>query len=580
MSSELSNLRNQAKLLQKEKESCQTRIAALEVDITNLMKQKQFSPVEISDYFSNQQQIADLQERLKRAEVESMELRSMLASQSTSLLSSINIDNSACQSIIESNNKFTMDITQKMTEKQKLLSDTLLENASLKKSISITEAENAKLTSEVHALKWQIENSSQSIDHISPKLSSDSPKSFKKSEISEHTEIIENMNKTKDEEILKKDSIIKEIQSKLYEKDKQLDLANQTIAKLQTTIVNQREIVLSPQCPPNFNSFNISDYSLEIEQHKEELARARQEIKRLTRKNEESDEKIALYEKKLKEMQQENMIRIQSLSQESEIAHPIYRTDHAKSTSFSNIEITTNDERLKSEIRNIKALCASLRDQNESLKEENTHLRVKANDYKEAFEKEHEKNMRPNALRDEVFRLRDELKTIKVDSKSPYNFLRNHHHDQRNVCKTTEFNRICDSCMKRSSNQHIKKLLLRYVSDLSLKFDFFQTKMQTELDKLEIKFERFETYWNQVLILSKPSNKRYNPTTNRFSQEEFINALKKEYNTIKALCLDYADTQNIPREKIPPPSKLIGDKSVLRHFIFNSNTVSRKHKHH
>lgn len=571
MSSELSNLRNQAKLLQKEKESCQSRIAALEFDITNLMKQRQFSPVEISDYFTNQQQIADLQDRVKRAEAESMELRSMLASQSSSLLSTMNVDNSACQSIIESNNKYTMEITQKMAEKQKLLSETLLENASLKKSISLSEAENAKLTSELHALKWQIENSTSQTEVNSSKNS----KSPQKSEVREFTEITEGISKNEEAEILKKDAIIQELQTKLVEKDKQLDVANQAITKLQTTIVTPKENIFSPNSLKSFNSFNISEYSQEIEQHREELKRAKIEIKRLTKKNEESDAKISYYEKRLKEVQQENLIRMQSMSQMSDEVPPIYHNDRAKSISFTNADFANADERLKNEIRNVKAICASLRDQNESLKEENTHLRVKANDYKEAFEKEHAKNMRPSALRDEVFRLRDEIKNIKIDSKTKFKLTPN---------RQNPHNQIYCSSMKKNYEIQIKQALIRYASDLSLKFDFFQTKMQTALDKLEIKFERFETYWNQILLFHKRSFHQYSlGNQNRITQEEFINALKREIKTIKALSYDYAQSQNIPKERIPPPFKLIGDKNALKHFILNESSdheKSHSHKHH
>ena len=39
-------------------------------------------------------------------------------------------------------------------------------------------------------------------------------------------------------------------------------------------------------------------------------------------------------------------------------------------------------------------------------------MRIKANDYKEAYEKEHEKNQRPNALREEVIKLRAEKEKL------------------------------------------------------------------------------------------------------------------------------------------------------------------------
>lgn len=521
MEPEFAKLKNKTKILQKEKDQCQSRIASLETDIRNLMKKKNFTDDEIVDYFSNQKQIKSLQEKLYRAESESMELRKSLAQQSSTYMSSINGDISACQSFIESNNKFTMDITKKVSEKQKLLSDALYENASLKKAISITEAENAKLTAELQEVKWKLSNS----------IPADS-----------------NENSTSSKFKSQDDMTIEALENKLVEKEQQLQEATNTISKLKSSISNDLSV-------------RQKEFSREIEEHKEELKKARQEIKRLTTKNKESDSKIASYEQKLQETQQELIAKMQTLSQ-------IQNDENQDLFSFSNSESKDGNDRLLSELRNMKALCVSLRDQNKSLKEENLHLKMKTNELKLAYEKEREKNIKPAALRDEVIRLRAELNAVKPNSK-----YHKHHIPSNNFSHSISHS--IDSSYDYNSQigsvpltPLMRKMIQRYQYDLTLKFNFFQTKIQTELDKLEIVFERFETAWNHLNLISQTPN-ALAPLPKKNTPEEFVEFLRREVRNIKGMSLAYAESHKIPTERIPKPCELISNPKILKKFVVN-----------
>ncbi|OHT06493.1 hypothetical protein TRFO_25443 [Tritrichomonas foetus] len=571
---ELANLRNQTKRLQHEKELAQSRIASLESDIANLMKKKRFSSDEISDYFSNQRHITELQEKLQRAEAESMELRSTLASQSNMLLSTIGTENPSYQSIIEANNKYAIEMTQKAAKKQKLLSDTMFENASLKKSISITEAENAKLTAELQDVKWKLENS------LSSSYSNKS----------------------------QSDKNVQELQKIIHAKDKQLKEAQTTITELQNSIRNtqnsQRSSILNISNLGHSNDF--TEFSREIEKHKEELRRAQMEIQRLTEKNKESDAKILAYEKTMKERELEHRKLLEESARHSLInqnnclpenlnrfSRSTISESTEKSFTYSNVDLNISEEQMRDDLRNTKAICVSLRDENKTLRLEIDHLRMMASEYKEAFEKEKEKNMRPNALRDEVFKLRDELKTLKNSKfSSPYKFFKNYNNSSINEInndinngnqfgRTPNRNRQFKS-FDGNSNKFIKNMILRYASDMQLKFDFFQTKIQTELDKLELKFERFETCWNQFDSRQKRHNKRYF-LLQKNTAEEFVKILKREARIIKDISIAYAEAHNIPKSQIPHPAEIMGDSTVLQNFVLNTPSPSshrkRSHQH-
>ena len=550
--SELARLQSKMRKLQHENEACKLRISSLESDLSNLMKKNQFSASDINDYFTNHRQIAELQEKLQRAEAESNELRSTLASQNSNLLSTLGSENPSFQSIIDANNRYTLEMTQKAAKRQKQLSDTMFENATLKKSISLAEAENAKLTAELQDVKWKLENSNTSSS---------------------------NSNKNESEKI------IQNLQRALAEKDRKLKEAKETIQELETSIkVSQKSSFLSIS---NLNRTNeISEFSREIEKHKEELLRAQQEIKRLTDLNKASDAKIAAYEKEMRSRQKDHRKLLnESMKLQASMMSQLDGSEN-NSFSYSSTEINTNESNLRNELRNAKAICASLRDENDSLKEELNHLRIKANDYKEAYEKEHEKNQRPNALREEVIKLRDELKTLKSNKKSKEYLRRspspkeNYSPKSRSPYKTQYDFPISPNRQSKNNIDYIfKKLILQYSTDLALKFEFFQTKIGTELDKLELKFERFETFWKHALATQKRKLQMNYPVIPN-TAEEFVNILRRESRIIKTISINYAKSHNIPKSHIPHPADLIGDSDALRSFVFNTKQLTPLYKKH
>ena len=137
--------------LQNANKDFKLRLANLENDISKLLKDRGLSPKQITEYFQKKEEINSLQEALSKSQEESQQLRSLVLNQSiqSDIISSEAHNRS---------NQMALDISQKYAEQQHIISSILLENAELKRTIALTEAENANLTVENCQLKARIEN--------------------------------------------------------------------------------------------------------------------------------------------------------------------------------------------------------------------------------------------------------------------------------------------------------------------------------------------------------------------------------------------------------------------------------------
>lgn len=432
-------------------------------------------------------------------------------------------DSSRYQSFIDLNS----DMSTKLSKMQKQLRTLQKENAELKKSISIVEAENAKLITENQELKWKVDS-----------LSSDS--SIKLQE---------------------KDSMI-------MERDSQLDIMKNELKKAKT----DAEQVSQMMKENSLYKQEVINFHQQLSKHKEELKRAKKEIKRLSEKNNQSDDQIAEMEQLLK-INKNNLLLHQ---QNQEMIENYQKKLHQKRGEVENNSmsllsgsyISSNDQnssnqieylncqkKLIRDLRELKAFCISLRDENKSLHHENQYLKEKL------------RNRSPKR------------------SSSPANVSNKQYQQHRSPSPKHIIypqNRFTNDDNSYSPNKHIqqnrrtppmsytndvvKAIVSRCMNTFLLKMELLNTKILTSIDHLSLVINHFQGTYKQNLAYQKSlSNLRTLNDIN--SSEQFLANLRREIRIIQSLSQCYAKSHNIPKSNIPKPDQLIGNHIALLNFL-------------
>lgn len=371
------------------------------------------------------------------------------------------------------NNQYLVDLSKKYAEMQTEISSTKLENAQLKRSISEKEAENAQLTIEIHMLKKQITDSTG------------------------------------------EESINRNANYTIQKLQRQIDQLNSELSKYRKSSSNQKQ--------------------KEIEQHEEELERAQKKIRILTKKNEKSDEKIASYVKELEKFKEENKALHEENKRNTTLLQSIENQSDDDDTQKRALMITQTN-RLKGEIKELKALCTSIQDQNTSMRQEISHLRSKSTELSKSLQKEKMKNASPSKTFRQISNMKYEINHLK------------------NMTALSQRDMI-----------FIEKHIKHHVMNMILKFDFFFSNINGQIDRLGFQCEKFRTGWNQMKLRQVRRNQFFDIQMNTRSQ--FIDRLKREKRLINEYSHDYAKAHSYPIKKVPHPGMLIGSPTILNDFL-------------
>lgn len=131
----MEDLRRESHRIKRENEACKARIAELEADLSQLLKERASSLTE-----SNVAWTGSPADGKSRGDFASPNARGSL-------------DDSESNRHSGANSRHAIDLSARAADQQRVLSSTQLENAKLKKSIAEREAANAELTIELHAAK-------------------------------------------------------------------------------------------------------------------------------------------------------------------------------------------------------------------------------------------------------------------------------------------------------------------------------------------------------------------------------------------------------------------------------------------
>jgi chromosome segregation ATPase len=134
----MEDLRRESDRIKRENEACKARIAELEADLSQLLKERRTSLTDSNVTWTG-----------SPADGKSRSIPSDLASPNAHG----SLDDSNCSRYSGINSRHAIDVSARAAEQQRVLSATQLENAKLKQSIAEREAANAELTIELHAVK-------------------------------------------------------------------------------------------------------------------------------------------------------------------------------------------------------------------------------------------------------------------------------------------------------------------------------------------------------------------------------------------------------------------------------------------
>ena len=517
-----------------------------------------------------QAEIDELQTRLLAAEAENMKLRSL----SGSYLLETN-------SFGELNSQHAIDVTRKAVEQQKTLSATQLENARLKKSIALTEAENAKLTIEIHTLRSKL----QDMDSVSESNTSLT-------------------------------GSVDDLTSKLMKKTAKLESANEMINTLKYELqraqleAEKAKLMIGEHKRIEDENRRIAD---KIEKHKEELRQARLEIKRLTEKNEKSDEAIAKFEKSLRERERENQKLVEECkSRENSCSQQEDELSDLKDERNSLIkraeiaekalkELELEKKKIEDETRAAVKMLEEYKSKESSfirqeeeisnLKEENIALKQRAemaeNENKriDGHNKEmtkilNEKENSRSEIEDEIRRIQEDNERLRQrlqkrpEGKAEVHFLRERcaeleaeNDEMRGQLEVLE-SKSSEGSSRLIEIEDMPKTTRQYLMMLErhmeLKLSMWGSKFNAQLNMMDIQVSRLKTAWREMCLLSKRKYPIRDPMPDTY---DFISHVERGVRLIDAASHTYAESHGYPARKVPPPDVLLSQPGALVKFV-------------
>ncbi|OHS99505.1 hypothetical protein TRFO_34046 [Tritrichomonas foetus] len=589
MNHEISDLQNEVRRLNQHNNSLQAKVTTLESDILSLMKTKSFTPKEIKKYFHHRKYIDVLEDKLQQSqhEINQMKLKASQNTQSSSSIlsnfSNLEMEESSAtvHSIIEVNN----DMSQKINDIKKQLNQSLFENAELKRNISTVEAENAKLSSENYQLNWKLESSKEN-------------------------------NKSSN------NSSVEELQQQLTVKKAQLDNANYKIQSMKEELKQAKKEASKIHSMMNENSLikqEMLNYSQKYAKHKEELRKAKLEIERLTLKNNESDEQIILMEKSLQRRQRENnhlVSKNRAMMEEferndfhnsqnsnqhsnnfshhysSNSSHDSHVSSHLSSPKLTrdisfgesfDTEIHKREKQLLKDFNDLKAFCTSLRDENASLKAENIHLKEQIKEMN-AFHQQNGQRYHqqpPQNNQQWVNPIVTKNGSVWYDRVNQNYQLSSSNPQKNGTTFNLYYTKNINTPEKKPPTialpEAVKFVITRYTNNFILKMSFFETKLISGLDHLNLNLQRFSTTFKQACLFQQELYK-FRAMCNDDSSEQFLMNLNREIRIIDTLSKSYAKKNNIPVQYVPKPSQLLSDPQVLKEFVHQKYRKHHKHQ--
>jgi hypothetical protein len=178
------------------------------------------------------------------------------------------------------------------------------------------------------------------------------------------------------------------------------------------------------------------------------------------------------------------------------------------------------------------------------LKAEIEYLRLKNHELNDNLAKERERSQTSQIEEKELDRLRREMIQLKIAAK-PAPIL-----PKRNAMEVLAAS-IRDSVQRRAAN-------------FVLKIHFFESKITTELDAIDVRMGKLRTAYYQVQILQ---NRRSPGHGRNPDSEDFLAHLGRSVRSIEALSHAYARAFDFPMGEIPPATDLIANHRVLKRFI-------------
>jgi myosin heavy subunit len=194
-----------------------------------------------------------------------------------------------------------------------------------------------------------------------------------------------------------------------------------------------------------------------------------------------------------------------------------------------------------------------VRDENSALRAEAEYLRLKKQELSAELVRERERSQSSQFEGREFDRLRREVIHLRSAAKPPPAAARR---DDIAVVAA----KIRDSVQRRSAN-------------FILKIHFFESRITTELDAIDVRMGKLRTAYYQVKILQ---NRRVPAHARTPDAEDFLAHLGRSVRSIEALSHAYARAYDFPPRKVPAPTDLITSRGVLKRFIRTVESGARE----
>ena len=512
-----------------------------------------------------QAEIDDLQRRLLDAETENLRLKSLSGSSFIE-----------ASSLLEVNSQHAIDVTKRAAEQQKTLSATQLENARLKRSIAQTEAENAKLTVEIHNLKWRL----QDMDGVS-----------------ESNSTLTNS--------------VDELTGKLIQKTAKLESANQTITNLRSELkraqleADKAKLMIGEHMRIEQENRTILQ---KIAKHKTELQRARMEIQRLTEKNEKSDEAIAQFEQSLRHREFENqrladeckLKESSFIQQEDELSDlkderdSLVKRVQAAEKALKELEIEKSkiENEAHASVKMLNEYKASFNEQEDELselREANRRLQERAEKAELELQTRTQQTIDgaaipPSAIADEIRRIEKDNQRLRARlQNTPFC------EDDTDVqlllerCQALELenDELKAELANRQASPIIeienipktaRQYLLMLERHIELKVEMWGSKFHAQLNLLDIQVSRLRTAWKEMCLLTKRKYPIQDPTPDTL---DFVSHVERGVRSIDAISHAYAASHGYPQRRVPPVDVLLSQPGALLKFVDNVEARGR-----